>query len=104
MRLLRALFAHHKFLKQERAFPENLSPQSWTLLRLMLRQPEIIHPKLRGTLLHPPRPVSIERTSTGYVAQVPDLPNCIATGRTIQQTLRKIKKAIAAHDSRDNVP
>jgi predicted RNase H-like HicB family nuclease len=30
-------------------------------------------------------------------ASVPDLPGCVATGKTIDQTLRRIERAVALH-------
>lgn len=37
------------------------------------------------------------KTGTGYSADVPDLPGCIATGRTLGQTKRRMREAIALH-------
>ena len=39
----------------------------------------------------------IERTETGYCAYVPDLPGCIATGKTKEQVRRRIQEAVAIH-------
>lgn len=36
-------------------------------------------------------------TATNYSAYVPDLPGCIATGATIEETVRLIREAIALH-------
>ncbi len=36
-------------------------------------------------------------TSTGFSAHVPDLPGCIATGRTREQTLNRMREAIELH-------
>jgi len=44
-----------------------------------------------------PYTVIFEKTGTGYGAHVPDLPGCIATGRTLTQTKQRIAEAIAAH-------
>lgn len=41
--------------------------------------------------------VIYERTKTGYSAYVPDLPGCVATGRTLQQTERRMREAIEMH-------
>ena len=54
-------------------------------------------------------PVMIRRTSTGYSADVPDLPGCIATGTTVEQTRQRIAEALDAHlelmnDSREPIP
>ena len=41
--------------------------------------------------------VVIEQTSTGYSAYVPDLPGCITTGTTREQTEHLIREAIEFH-------
>ncbi len=41
--------------------------------------------------------VIYEPTSTGYSAYAPDLPGCIATGRTLEQTRARMAEAIEAH-------
>lgn len=38
-----------------------------------------------------------ERTSTGFSAYAPDLPGCIATGRTIDEVRTRMKEAIEFH-------
>ena len=38
-----------------------------------------------------------EKTKTGYSAYVPDLPGCIATGKTRQQLRKRIREAIEIH-------
>jgi predicted RNase H-like HicB family nuclease len=38
-----------------------------------------------------------ERTRTGYSAHVPDLPGCVATGRTLAQMLRLMDGGIEMH-------
>jgi predicted RNase H-like HicB family nuclease len=37
------------------------------------------------------------KTRTGYSAHIPDLPGCIATGQTLEQTKRRITEAVALH-------
>jgi len=37
------------------------------------------------------------KTRTGYSASVPDLPGCIATGRTLSTTKQRMREAIALH-------
>ena len=37
------------------------------------------------------------KTNTGYSAHVPDLPGCIATGRTLELTKRRMREAVALH-------
>ena len=41
--------------------------------------------------------VVIEKGQRNYSAYVPDLPGCVATGATIQETEREIQAAIALH-------
>ena len=41
--------------------------------------------------------VIFEKSSTGYSAYVPDLPGCISTGSTKEETKRNIQEAIALH-------
>jgi predicted RNase H-like HicB family nuclease len=41
--------------------------------------------------------VIFEKTGTGYSAYVPDLPGCIATGRTKKNTEKNIFDAIQLH-------
>lgn len=41
--------------------------------------------------------VVISKTGTGYSAHVPDLPGCIATGRTLEQTKRRMAEAVEMH-------
>ena len=41
--------------------------------------------------------IIIEETNIGYSAYVPDLPGCIATGRTKDETEKNIYEAIQFH-------
>lgn len=41
--------------------------------------------------------VIIEKTSTGYSAHVPDLPGCITTGHTKQETEPNMREAMHGH-------
>ncbi len=41
--------------------------------------------------------VVIERAGENYSTYVPDLPGCVATGRTVQEAERAIRAAIAHH-------
>ena len=41
--------------------------------------------------------VVIEKTGTGFGAYVPDLPGCVSTGCTIEETERNIREAIEFH-------
>ena len=42
-------------------------------------------------------PVLFEKSSTGYGAYAPDLPGCVATGRTLEETGKRMAKAIKMH-------
>ena len=41
--------------------------------------------------------VLLERTPRNWAAWAPDLPGCVATGRTRAQTLERMREAIALH-------
>lgn len=41
--------------------------------------------------------IVIERAKNNYSAYVPDLPGCVATGVTVQETERQIREAIEFH-------
>lgn len=41
--------------------------------------------------------IILEETETGYSAYSPDLPGCVATGSTRQETEREIRDAIEFH-------
>ena len=41
--------------------------------------------------------VLIAPTRTGFSAHVPDLPGCVATERTVDETKARMQKAIAMH-------
>jgi predicted RNase H-like HicB family nuclease len=41
--------------------------------------------------------VVIERAEGNYAAYVPDLPGCVATGETLEQTEQTIREAIDLH-------
>ncbi len=41
--------------------------------------------------------IVIEKTGTNYAAYVPDLPGCIATGGSIEETEKLIQEAIKFH-------
>ena len=42
-------------------------------------------------------PVLIASTRTGFCAHVPDVPGCIATGRTLEEVKLRMAKAIQMH-------
>ncbi len=41
--------------------------------------------------------IVIEKAANNYSAYVPDLPDCIATGETIEEVEREIREAIEFH-------
>lgn len=41
--------------------------------------------------------VIIEKEKGNYSAYCPDLPGCIATGKTVEETVRRMKDAIEFH-------
>jgi predicted RNase H-like HicB family nuclease len=41
--------------------------------------------------------VVIEKAKRNYSAYIPDVPGCIATGRTVQQTLSSLPEALEFH-------
>lgn len=41
--------------------------------------------------------VVIEKAASNFSAYVPDLPGCVATGATVEETEREIRSAIAFH-------
>lgn len=41
--------------------------------------------------------IVIERAQNNYSAYVPDLPGCVATGATLEETEAKIREAIEFH-------
>ena len=41
--------------------------------------------------------VIFEQAKTNWAAYVPDLPGCVSTGRTLEETERNVREAIAGH-------
>jgi predicted RNase H-like HicB family nuclease len=41
--------------------------------------------------------IVIEKTENNYAAYVPDLPGCVATGMTLEETEQQIREAIEFH-------
>ena len=41
--------------------------------------------------------VVYEKSSTGFGAYAPDLPGCVATGRTLEETRGRMAKAMEMH-------
>ena len=41
--------------------------------------------------------IVIEKAPSNYAAYVPDLPGCVATGATLQETEKLIREAIELH-------
>lgn len=41
--------------------------------------------------------IVVEKAKSNYAAYVPDLPGCVATGTTVEETERRIREAIEIH-------
>lgn len=41
--------------------------------------------------------IVVEKTENNYSAYVPDLPGCVATGSTVEETERELREAIEFH-------
>ncbi len=41
--------------------------------------------------------IVIERAESNYAAYVPDLPGCVATGQTVEETEQLLREAIELH-------
>ena len=41
--------------------------------------------------------IVIEKADTNFAAYVPDLPGCVATGATVEETERLLREAIESH-------
>lgn len=41
--------------------------------------------------------IVVEQVASNFAAYVPDLPGCVATGATLDETERRLRGAIAAH-------
>ena len=41
--------------------------------------------------------IIIEKTNKNYSAYLPDVPGCIATGKTIEETKKNMKEALDMH-------
>jgi len=41
--------------------------------------------------------IVVERAARNYAAYVPDLPGCVATGVTVEETERNLREAIELH-------
>ena len=41
--------------------------------------------------------IVVRRAKDNYSADCPDLPGCVATGRTVDETLRRMRSAIQFH-------
>ena len=41
--------------------------------------------------------IVIEKAENNYAAYVPDLPGCVATGKTVEETEQQIREAIDLH-------
>lgn len=47
--------------------------------------------------MNPRYAVIFERAETNWAAYVPDLPGCVSTGRTLEETERNVREAISGH-------
>jgi predicted RNase H-like HicB family nuclease len=41
--------------------------------------------------------IVVEKADNNYAAYVPDLPGCVSTGVTVEETVNNIKEAISLH-------
>ena len=41
--------------------------------------------------------VIFEKAETNWAAYVPDLPGCVSTGKTLEETERNVREAISGH-------
>ena len=41
--------------------------------------------------------IVVEKAENNYSAYVPDLPGCVATGHTVEETEREVREAIEFH-------
>jgi predicted RNase H-like HicB family nuclease len=41
--------------------------------------------------------IVVEKAKSNFAAYVPDLPGCVATGRTVKETERRLRAAIEVH-------
>lgn len=41
--------------------------------------------------------IVVEKAKSNYAAYVPDLPGCVATGRTVKETERRLRDAMEIH-------
>jgi predicted RNase H-like HicB family nuclease len=41
--------------------------------------------------------IVVEKSKLNYAAYVPDLPGCVATGATLEETERRLREAIELH-------
>jgi predicted RNase H-like HicB family nuclease len=44
--------------------------------------------------------IVLEKGQSNYAAYVPDLPGCVATGATVEETEHRLRQAIAIHVQR----
>jgi len=41
--------------------------------------------------------IVVEKAASNYAAYVPDLPGCVATGTTVEETAARLREAIEVH-------
>jgi predicted RNase H-like HicB family nuclease len=47
--------------------------------------------------MKPTYAVIFERAESNWAAYVPDLPGCVSTGKTLEETERNVREAISGH-------
>jgi len=47
--------------------------------------------------MKPTYAVIFERAESNWAAYVPDLPGCVSTGKTLEETERNVRDAISGH-------
>jgi predicted RNase H-like HicB family nuclease len=47
--------------------------------------------------MNPKYAVVFEQAETNWAAYVPDLPGCVSTGKTLEETERNVREAISGH-------
>jgi len=67
---------------------DELPPGTWNSIQ---RQPDSRKERAMHYL------VVVEKAEHNYAAYVPDLPGCVSTGTTIEQTLENVREAITFH-------
>jgi len=88
---------------QQRPSPVQASDQAWPSDRVRQSEPRYSawHPEqyseTSGTETMKRYAIVVERAKKNYAAYVPDLPGCVATGDTVEETERLLQEAIELH-------